>query len=160
MKSIDQGNTWSCSNISGGRLFDVQFLNQEKGFILAGGHGWHFGNGSLFKTEDAGVTWDLIYYYDDAWLSSCLFLNDSLGFLTRAVVNCSTSSDGGYSWTGDTTMYGVYDLCLANDSTCWAFSSGWGDAAAGIYFANKGSNEWNLYHASDTLSFILVQSIF
>ena len=155
IKSEDQGNTWSCSNISQ-QLNDVQFLDTNTGFVLGGNYGFHYGYGVLFKTEDGGKTWNMIYYDDFGGRPAILFSNESIGFMTSNNIRPSglfTSSNGGYSWTKDTILTSVADFCLANDSTAWAVDLTGTEYLGVIYYTNMGENKWNFFHEIGTLGY-------
>lgn len=62
IKSVDGGNTWATLPNSPFDIFDIKFINQNKGFAFGRGNysGGDFGRyyGSIYCTNNGGDTWD------------------------------------------------------------------------------------------------------
>jgi len=138
-------------------LLDVQFIDRDKGFFIGAGQlRLHRPIRLLYKTEDGGKTWNLIYENEGVWCSnfdigSIYFVNESKGFLTGAG-NCLTSTDEGYSWSKDTTIGLVSDIFFLNDSIGWACGK------HVIFKTINGGENWN--EASEIISNFWINSLF
>jgi len=131
-------------------IHDVQFLDQDKGFISTGLCAYHFVVGFLHKTEDGGKTWKLIYESSPNDLSSFHFINESKGFGTGQGGNCGetdqyhTTSDSGYSWTETKYPLGwVTDIFFLNDTIGWAYGQLRRSIYSALYKTMDGGENWN-----------------
>lgn len=73
-KSEDGGNTWNIIYEHFNIIFEIEFLNENKG--IAGAF-W----GGILKTDDGGASWEYEEYPDMSACNSVHFLNDSSVFL-------------------------------------------------------------------------------
>jgi len=124
-------------------LFDVRFVNRDKGFICGGACGFHVSDGVLFETEDGGKTWNLIND-NIQYITSIHFVNESKGFAldNSGMGGTITSSDGGYSWTADYTLKDASDIFFLNDTLGWACGSIYGSDNVFYVTIDEGEN-WN-----------------
>lgn len=58
----------------GNYLFDIQFINAQKGWIIGQG-------GTLMRTTDGGNTWDYRNLQEMTWIYSLHFLNENTGYI-------------------------------------------------------------------------------
>ncbi len=86
--SGDQGTTWEKVNVGKtGRLTQVFFATEQKGWIIGGG--------AFLKTEDGGETWES---FGPSWPTQIQFIDDQLGWRSISD-NIQRTSDGGDSWS-------------------------------------------------------------
>ncbi|HRP00992.1 MAG TPA: YCF48-related protein, partial [Flavobacteriales bacterium] len=71
-------------------IYDLWFVNDQLGFC--GGQG-----GTLARTTDGGVTWELLDSPTNSDIHSLFFLNDTLGFYSGN--GGARTTDGGDTWT-------------------------------------------------------------
>ena len=130
------------------RLYDVQFINRDTGFI--GGGCIVFGHlrvGLLFKTEDGGKTWN---HTSENYIpcTSIHLVDESKGFLLGNGNTLYTVSDSGHSWIFDPILENVNDIFFINDSTVWACSDlsqdGWTDHC--IFKTTNGGGDWEIVY--------------
>lgn len=126
MKSIDHGNSWENIKVTL-PIFDVCFVNSNKGFLVCGDPMGHGSWGMVYMTEDAGLSWGEIFSTNNnIFLFRCHFLNESKGYLvgmpnggiSGSLISYGTT-DGGLSWHEDNTMP-IYDISSVKDSLIWA----------------------------------------
>jgi len=118
------------------RFSDVQFINRNIGFLVGDIPTNHGGFGILYKTEDGGKTWNIIYQ-DGPVFTSIHFVNESIGFnLHHGTLKIT--QDGGNSWTEDNTIYFYYEtgMLFLNDSTGWVW------AGSSIFKTINGCSDW------------------
>jgi len=120
-------------------LSDVLFIERDKGYIVLYDviHST-MAEGFLYMTEDGGKTWNLIFD-DIGVITSIQFVNESIAFATNNLFGGGgmlSSSDGGYSWSEDTTIDQIQDIFFLNDSIGWA-------GGEGILKTINGGESWN-----------------
>jgi len=138
-----------CSNIynPGNRknclsLDDVHFIDRNIGFIAGSIRLFHWEYGSLYKTENGGDTWNVIY--DTAMtIPSIHFLSEPAGFIFGDEYLFTT--DGGDSWSRDSTMGGVAEICFVNDSIGFAIRCSGDPGCVLLQTYDRGEN-WDLIH--------------
>jgi len=119
-------------------LNDIQFVDQDKGFMVGGWIAAHGDYGLLYKTEDGGKTWKLIYENSEQGFKSIHFINEFKGYMIGwREENMLSSSDGGYSWDEDTTLCNINNMFFLNDSVAWTRYS------EGIFKTMDGGENWN-----------------
>ena len=128
-----------------GKINDIYFLNEEKGFAIGGNRN---DNGFILKTIDGGTTWTLLdstnYFSKNnvklQALNSIVFLNENLGQIVGHGGKLLRTEDGGKTW--DIILNGTwedfYDLQFF-DSNATLLVSGSG-LSNGILF--KTNNDW------------------
>lgn len=121
-------------------LSDVLFLNRDIGYIVGSELSIHGEYVHLYMTEDGGKTWSLIFEKYQR-ITSVQFLNESRGFATYRISSedLLKSSDGGHSWTRDSTLGKVKDVFFLNDSIGWTYGAG------GVYKTEDGGDSWYSY---------------
>jgi photosystem II stability/assembly factor-like uncharacterized protein len=134
-------------------LYDVSFINENKGFIC-GGYGLGHGNtGGIFVTDDGGITWKIKY---DTWniFRRFNFVNDIQGFSLACWGGIYETSDSGNSWNIiyenniDSTGFEFYgnDICFKDESAIWAVGNYYtpDTSGAGILSTTDGGASWDL----------------
>jgi photosystem II stability/assembly factor-like uncharacterized protein len=110
MKISDKGNSYRIQKIMHS-LYDVCFVDKNKGFVVGGDYSGHFTyGGNAYITHDGGKTWESkISYMPSGSLtipSSCVFVNDSMGFVISFSNNPFYQTfDGGNTWVENQLMF-------------------------------------------------------
>ena len=78
-------------------LFDVQFLNQDIGYIGGGACGFHYTWGLLFKTIDGGETWNALVVDGNFSIAMIDFISDTVGWFIGNESQM-VSHEYGYIW--------------------------------------------------------------
>jgi hypothetical protein len=127
---------------------DVQFLNQDTGYVVGRAHTL----GAVLRTYDGGGNWDTIYVNDlpNTLLGTFTptkvsFPTDSIGYLLSQT-DIARTTDGGTTWTVVDTG-NVYiesgpskDLFFMNNDTGFI---GWADGGASCLVTHDGGLSWN-----------------
>jgi hypothetical protein len=108
----------------------------------------------IYKTADRAKSWNHTFNQFGWGFPSLEFLCDSIGFMTTHEISPEElfiSSDGGYSWSGDTAFSEVDNIFVLNDSIVYAFTRS-------SYYppleANKTTDlgkKWNLLPGLDSI---------
>ncbi|MBE2279661.1 MAG: T9SS type A sorting domain-containing protein [Ignavibacteriaceae bacterium] len=142
--STDNGTSWTLlnKNVTLTAFRRIQFISPTVGFAVGGTATEAPGNGLIFKTVDAGLTWTALtpvnyLVYSQYWI------NESTGFVgTRGPTGLFKTTDGGQSWTGTNTGSGATTTIL--------YDINFTDANNGIVVyangtssrTNDGGNSW------------------
>jgi len=126
-------------------LLDVQFLDQDIGYIGAGFWSIHDVGVALYKTKDGGKSWNLIFKDLTQSISSFHFINESKGYSASIKYIGSsnylyTTSDSGYSWTRFSREWDIgsgADFFFLNDSIGWIYEHN------RVYKTLNGGEHWN-----------------
>lgn len=94
--SNNGGESWTDILLSGSSLLkSVKFVSSEIGYCSGE-------KGALFKTTDAGLTWQSLNSGTDLYLQSIFFIDELLGFAVGGVPSTSLiikTMDGGETWS-------------------------------------------------------------
>ncbi len=123
---------------------DVFFVSAEKGFAISSGP-----YGQLFKTEDSGVSWEIVSGAPGG--NDIVFTDDAIGFIGTTYtgdvdqVRIYKTINGGVNWyvtnTSD-TIGTVYKIFFTNQTTGWA-ATGWSPGTKGkILKTTDGGENW------------------
>ncbi len=101
---------------------DIFFVNEKVGWIIGTFVGGTMQeNVPLYHTENAGLTWETKTYIPSSWLTSILFIDKDLGWITSKGKIFNTF-DGGSSWNiqyqDDNEIFD--DISFVNSSHGWA----------------------------------------
>ncbi|HSP10241.1 MAG TPA: hypothetical protein VLU92_11675 [Candidatus Dormibacteraeota bacterium] len=109
-RSVDQGVSWqqvqSPPGLDANRYSGISFVNDRVGYVLVPVDDCTKSAAELFRTQDAGATWNLVALPPLRCVEYMTFVDVSHGFLSgvegdyRAVV--SRTSDGGQTWLQST----------------------------------------------------------
>ena len=129
--TADGGSTWTARPSAPAALHDVQFIDADTGFVVAG---WStFGPASAYRTSDAGRTWTRLgkLQYSDSEYRELAFVDATHGFASSWSGQLGTTADGGATWTltaipdGSTDDLAAVDtqhVWVAADEGVWASS--------------------------------------
>lgn len=105
-RSADQGGSWqrveSPPGLDANRYSGISFVDENIGYVLVPADDCTKSASQLFRTQDAGATWNLVALPPVHCVAYITFLDVSHGFVSgvgqdyRAVVN--RTSDGGRTW--------------------------------------------------------------
>lgn len=134
--SHDRGNNWSFTGTPLDEVTKVIFRDSVNGIV--GNVSLISGSWRLYKTENAGLSWNMIEpsgivnYYD------ICYVPDSPDAYISAGYSLSQSSDGGETWFGFSPPSGgispyYTNLAFVNPTTGWAGGLNFGDFSGGIY---------------------------
>jgi photosystem II stability/assembly factor-like uncharacterized protein len=112
MKTSDRGISWNVKHqIRPYTLFTrITFTNQNDGFMLSEYSG-------LYKTSDAGETWNYIYGFHSYGASCIKFINETTGFVGGGAIYKTTNS--GLTWIMKAAA-SVRSIDFVNDTLGWA----------------------------------------
>jgi photosystem II stability/assembly factor-like uncharacterized protein len=113
-------------------LYKVKFVNDSVG--------WAVGEfGTILKTIDAGVTWNVKTGLSIHNFYSICFKNSLLGIVVGEYGTVMKSTDGGRSWynLNINTSYHLYDITFTNSGSCYIV----GEAGSMFKSTNDG-NSW------------------
>lgn len=149
----DGGRTWSTKSVDGASDLTGIFFTDPK-------NGWVLGRNSrtLYRTDDGGHTWDLLFTFDDQTRVESMHFSDekegrAVGRRLKRVISTPSAaprsiwegvilhtSDGGRSWVPDQILGESFPLngIFFSDS-----QDSWLIADRGIY-SNKGGSGWRL----------------
>src|SRR5215813_3813870 len=95
MKTTDGGEHWKRIEIKG---FDVDSI-LVRAVFNRNGRGWAFGEGgSIYKSYDAGDTWEKLRSPTRRLLLGGIFVDDDRGWIVGAGATIIQTSDGGDTW--------------------------------------------------------------
>ena len=83
----------------------ISFLNDTVGYVCGGIRGQ---SGYIFKTNDAGSSWQKIFYNAAYCLYDIVFYNDSIGFSCGENSLLLKTTNGGLTWVNEQDMQQPY----------------------------------------------------
>lgn len=114
LKTTDGGDNWIQVLKSERTLSDIDFIDNYTG--------WAVGNfGQVFRTNDAGITWDSLDIGETIRLSGVSFANSTKGWVTGEYGRYYETNDGGNTWTQcpKFNRSNFTSVCSINDTTVW-----------------------------------------
>jgi len=154
LSSNDGGVTWTSLNppsspFYGSRVTAMCFTTQLTGYFATG-------YGSIYKTIDGGLTWDLKVETNlsPSGYKTIYFVNHDLGFATSEFSNIMRTTDGGETWSlvvDEETGMLINDMHFINDTTGYAaaeFNAVYKTTDAGISWTRLITPDF-LYGTSD-----------
>lgn len=146
--SYNAGTSWQTSTINGAYndLYSMHFPNNQIGY--ATGMNFNWDSILVFKTTNAGQTWNLIKQLDGYSYTDVFFIDANTGFLTTDGLVLKTI-DGGSNWTIKYSQLGVplSRIFFADDLNGYAMG-----VIGDLVKTNDGGENWTL------LSSALLQS--
>jgi len=105
LKTSNGGDNWDVQVIDSIRLRDIQFIDENTGWITGGNVFTDFNSFVSFKTTDGGTNWDTTQIVNNVGSpGKIFFINNNIGWLTKYWTWPSTdpylfkSTDGGFNW--------------------------------------------------------------
>lgn len=134
--STDRGATWNTTVVGDdAMLTSVQFIDEREGFVTG-----EFG--AVYRTGDAGMTWEkLAAIGDDFYPYAAVFADSDRGWVSGLAGVVMQTTDGGKSWSKRINDAGapIYGLVLDSGSPV-------GVGVNGLVFRLSG-DEWKLADA-------------
>ena len=93
LRTYNGGDSWEYLYIENNELFDIEMINDSKGFIGIISSGVDYG---FLKTEDGGDTWNLSNP-EFSIINTISFLNENIGYCTL-YPGLNKTIDGGSTW--------------------------------------------------------------
>lgn len=122
---------WQNPFPQGNDLEEVQFVNEQTG--------WAVGlAGTVLKTTNGGVTWEISYVSGKEWLFGLHFVNESIGYVAGSNGAIYKSTDGGAIWAPQNsgTDKILYDVQFSDGNNGWAV----GEEGVILATADSGAN--------------------
>ena len=145
MHSEDGGLTWEIKNLvehaKYTNFIGLDWPDNSTGFAVDE-------YGYIYKTQDAGITWDSMYWEVDEYLNASCFTDTQHGFVVCSHGKIIRTQDGGNTWTP------YYFQKPVNLNCVWFTSSLTGYAAGSPGYILKTTNggiDWNAVYVDSTL---------
>ena len=150
-KSTDGGSTWNEMALMHPDVYfkEIMFVNQNTGFISGES------DGLILRTDDEGLSWNVIYENSLSWPRAIHFLDPDTGYVAsdHSVIK---TVDGGQTWTefNDFDPENLfYSISFVNANTGFV-----GSLFSKLYRTTDGGETWT--DLSDTSRFYPVTSLF
>lgn len=139
MKTTDGGEHWQRIEIKG---FDIDAI-LVRAVFSRDGLGWTFGEGgSIYKTCDAGDTWEKLRSPTRRLLLGGIFVDNDRGWIVGAGATIIQTSDGGDTWY-QSTLPQVEKSVRFNATSFIDNRKGWAVGSGGIvYNTANGGRTW------------------
>jgi photosystem II stability/assembly factor-like uncharacterized protein len=106
LKTTDGGQSWNAGplagNIQDGTFYDCLFTNPLNGFIFVNVYSPTETTGYIYRTNDAGANWDLVYQDGSAYSGKFAFFNAQQGMIACMTADYQTkillTDDAGLTW--------------------------------------------------------------
>lgn len=101
LKTTNGGTNWTLQTVCNSVINDVFFTSATTGYIAGA---YTCGTG-LYKTTDAGLTWNSIANPNSSiWNIKLFFLDENNGFVAGSYEKLNKTTDAGVNWTGSIKM--------------------------------------------------------
>ena len=151
--STDAGKTWTARPVPGAESLDfrsVHAFSATKAYILSSGEGE---KSKLFRTEDGGAHWSLLYTSSEGFLDGLKFWDAKHGVILGDPVGGSfvilTTADAGQTWQRRTLPPALVDegafaasnssLAVRGTKEAWFGTSG-----ARVFHTTDGGETWTI----------------
>ena len=106
LKTTNGGQSWNAGplggNIPDGTFYDCLFTNPLTGFIFINVYSPTETTGYIYRTNDAGANWDLVYQDGTAYSGKFAFFNEQQGMIACMTADYQTkillTDDAGLTW--------------------------------------------------------------
>jgi photosystem II stability/assembly factor-like uncharacterized protein len=143
-KTTNSGETWTTklSNTTTDILSSVYFTDASTGFSV--GSGYLVQPGSIYRSTDAGETWNLTLAATNYHLNSIGF-SGNLGLIVGYGGKVLRSTDQGLNWSVSPAFHqaglGFYSLSFIDANTGWTAIGGY-TGSSPIYMSTNGGLNW------------------
>lgn len=141
LKTINGGESWTLQSLpiaSGASFHCLYFFNADTGILVGG-------NYFIYKTKNAGLTWDSVAVSSNGY-TDLVFKNSTDAFLIGASTGLLKTTNAGDSWTNfSSPMDGIWMEKLSFPSSNVGYACGWdGLPSSGKFFKSvDGGETWN-----------------
>ena len=125
-RSTDRGQTWKVSNtpITSGAdstgIFSIAFRDAKHGIVVGGDYkNMSEGKANAARTNDGGVTWELLASRPDGFRSGVAFVPGTTKLVAVGQTKSDLSSDDGASWKPLGSL-GYHSISFSRSGTGWA----------------------------------------
>ncbi len=142
ISSTNGGTNWLVSNLgSGFTLKDIQFVNDQTGFI----GGWGLNpKGVIFRTSNAGGSWQTVYN-DTALVTAIHFLDPNTGWAAGSAGYYLKTTNSGVNW-----VRSRFETMNLNEINFIDNNTGFISKIAGLYRTTNGGSNWMQISANHT----------
>ncbi len=111
MKTTDAGNSWNDLIITNNTITRIYFYNYNLGFAIGE-------NGTIYKTTDSGINWNLISLGETETFRGIYFLSEQIGWICVGSDKVIKTTNGGNNW-GSSFTSGCCLLKTTNGGVDW-----------------------------------------
>ncbi len=111
--------------------------------------------GYIYKTQDAGISWDSMYWETDEYLNASCFTDILHGFVVCSGGKIIRTQDGGHTWTPYYFQQPVNLNCICFTSSLTGYAAG---SSGYILKTTNGGDAWNAVYVDST--FMLRSMVF
>jgi photosystem II stability/assembly factor-like uncharacterized protein len=138
MKTTNGGEHWKRVNLRGANV-DARLM---RAVFSSGGRGWAFGEGgSVYTTQDSGLSWNKLQLPTRYLLIGGTFLDENSGWLVGAGATILKTADGGETWQQaqlvPTSKVRFNSVSFVNARLGWAVGTG-----GAVYRTSNGGRSW------------------
>jgi len=156
LRTVDGSENWELQSIgltNYGNIEGLFFINNQIGYSIGSDYIGNQYSNIIWKTENNGISWDLVYSAVlENWYRDLFFTNASLGWIVGQKNGQNTSfilqtQNGATTWLEQTIQGNpkpeiIHCVYFINETTGWL---GAGTTVGGaIYFTSNGGQNWNL----------------
>lgn len=152
LKTTDGGQTWNVKYNDAGYASDMEFINNNIGFISGGITYDGYSEGEIHKTTDAGNSWSKLNITSSE-INSMYFLNETTGYFSNFDHQLLKTSDGGQTFQIISNQLPIlfYDLIFTSDNKAYAVGNG------GVYRTLDGGVTWTQDYDSGSEIFTAIE---
>jgi photosystem II stability/assembly factor-like uncharacterized protein len=163
-RSEDKGRNWTLWELSY-PFSEVQFIDENKGFVVGGGESYSSDHGEIFVTNDGGNSWEVSLNYHSPF-RSVQFFNERTGYVLIEPRGLDPimfkTTNGGGSWEGiyinDLDYYGSgISMYFTDELTGWWVHNP--NDTTKIWGTKDGGQTWTNAWKSTTRSYAQTTSI-
>ncbi|MCX6305377.1 MAG: YCF48-related protein [Bacteroidetes bacterium] len=140
MHSEDGGLGWEMINLVGHARYTnfigLDWPGDSTGFAVDR-------SGYIYRTLDAGITWDSMYWETEEYLNASCFTDTQDGFVVCSGGKIIRTLDGGNTWTPYYFQEPVNLNCVCFTSSLTGYAAG---SPGYILKTTNGGNDWNAVH--------------
>ena len=146
MHSEDEGQTWQIRNLAEHTMYSnfigLDWPDAATGFVVDR-------NGYIYRTRDAGITWDSVYWEVDEYLNASCFTDTQHGFVVCSGGKIIRTEDGGNIWNPWFFQKPVDLRCVCFPSPLIGFTAG---SPGYILKTLNGGLDWAVVHVDSAVT--------
>ncbi len=139
-KTINGGNNWTVQKSPINILRSIYFVDADTGYCAGD-------NGAMFKTIDAGNTWNSINSFTPSYIENIYFKDSINGFFCTDGTQSFQTNNGGVTWSVNSTMpWGYEGISFPSSDT------GYCSILEDIYITIDGGTTWSLKYSNSSVN--------